>query len=582
MYRLLYFGVDLDPKNPDNILHDPRKGIVATDITCTLQVNSAASLKFTISKSNQWFGRMEARSATHEVALLDDDEYLFRGRIIEDAQNIKTQCSFTCEGQLSYLNDSIVRPYGTYSDTSKWDRVVPASPNEVYRWLISQHNSQMDLSKRFEIGDCEITPKENSLTASSTTYPTTSNEIKDKILDDYNCYLIDHFRNGTRFLDLTLNGYGLCEQSVEFGTNITDFSTTQKVDDIITCIIPFGKDSDNNTFGISSFPDQAIDEKYVKEGDHVYNSEGVERYGKIVKQISYDSCSTVNALIGAAKNDLESSSYALESLSVSAIDLHAISSDIKPIRLGEWVRVISKPHNVDQNMMCVKIDINVNNPEETKYTFGSTLATLTNSNIIKASQTRKQITQVIVQTQEISDTAKAAAKEATGATTIASEAKTLAASKSTNYTSQPTPPYNVGDTWTDLTNNIVYTCYTSRLETEEFNKSDWCETGKAGKDAALVCVVSRNGEAFKNNEVETTLDVTIFYGGKTITTKTELSNSFGSAVSLKWLYCPKGSKTYYELSSTDSRLSNDGFTLVISPSDVDQQIVFRCELDDGK
>ena len=410
MYRLLYFGVDLDPNNPDNILHDPRKGIVATDITCTLKVNSAASLKFTISNSNPWFGRMEARSATHEVALLDDDEYLFRGRIIEDEQNIKTQYKFTCEGQLSYLNDSIVRPYGTYSDSSKWNRVVPASPNEVYRWLISQHNAQMDLSKRFEIRDCEITPRENSIVATSTNYPTTANEIKDKIIDDYGCYLIDHYKNGTRILDLTLNGYVLCEQSVEFGTNITDFSTTQKVDDIITCIIPFGTDSSNNTFGIYSFPDQAIDEKYMKEGDHIYNSEGVERYGKIVKQVSYSSCSTINELIGAAMNDLESYSYSLESLSVSAIDLHAISSDIKPMRLGEWIHVVSKPHNVDQNMMCVQIDINVNNPENTKYTLGSTLATLTNSNIIKASQTRKQISQVIIKTNEISDTAKDAAK----------------------------------------------------------------------------------------------------------------------------------------------------------------------------
>lgn len=259
-----------------------------------------------------------------------------------------------------------------------------------------------------------------------------------------------------------------------------------------------------------------------------------------------------------------------------------IDKSIGPIFLNNWVRVTSKPHNVDQYMMCSAIDINILDPTQTKYTFGSQQSSLTSESRLKAARIQILAEKAIQQGNVISDEAKAAAKEAIKASDAAAEAKTIAVSKSMNYTSQPTPPYNVGDTWTDLTNNIVYTCYTSRLETEEFNKSDWCETGKAGKDAALVCVVSRNGEAFKNNEVETTLDVIIFYGGRTITTKTELSNSFGSAVSLKWLYCPKGSKTYYELSSTDSRLSNDGFTLVISPSDVDQQIVFRCELDDGK
>ena len=104
----------------------------------------------------------------------------------------------------------------------------------------------------------------------------------------------------------------------------------------------------------------------------------------------------------------------------------------------------------------------------------------------------------------------------------------------------------------------------------------------AGADAILVCVVSSEGEAFKNNEVSTTLDVTIFHGAKSVTTKEQLVAEFSSAYYLRWWYRARGATGYSELSSTDPRLSNDGFTQSVSPKDVDQQTIFRCTLDDGK
>jgi len=573
MYTMTYNG---------EILHDPRENDrKCISASCSLSTSSAGSLKFKTSPFHPLYGKMEAMNCDKEVVLYEGETEIFRGRIINNSEEMNTCTEFECQGQLGYLNDSIVRPYGTYEDTSsdpQWSTIAPSEFYYYLSWLIQNHNDTTEGSKAFYIGEINISP---TMVCSSTNYPTTGTEIKNQIIDVYDCIIEAKMIDGYRYLFITDNGGAQCNQRIEFGENILDYTSKKDASSVVTDLIPVGTDSDNKSIYLSSIMD-GVYENCTKIGDHIMSSEGVLKYGVITQKVAYSYATTVDELLEYAIADLASLHTIEDTMTITAIDLSMIDKSIGPIFLNNWVRVTSKPHNVDQYMMCSAIDINILDPTQTKYTFGSQQSSLTSESRLKAARIQVLAEKAIQQGNVISDEAKAAAKEAAKASDAAAEAKTIAVSKSMNYTSQPTPPYNVGDTWTDLTNNIVYTCYTSRLETEEFNKSDWCETGKAGKDAALVCVVSRNGEAFKNNEVETTLDVTIFYGGKTITTKTELSNSFGSAASLKWLYCPKGSKTYYELSSTDSRLSNDGFTLVISPSDVDQQIVFRCELDDGK
>lgn len=164
----------------------------------------------------------------------------------------------------------------------------------------------------------------------------------------------------------------------------------------------------------------------------------------------------------------------------------------------------------------------------------------------------------------------------------ADEAYTEAKGKATNYTEKPEPPYAVGDTWTDIYSGKVYVCTTAKSSGEEFSQSDWVVSAKAGADATLVCVISSQGEAFKNNEVNTTLDVTIFHGSSCVTTKEGLTKEYGASYFLRWWFRQRGSDQYSELLSTDSRLSENGFKLTVTSDDVDQQIVFRCELDDGR
>ena len=104
------------------------------------------------------------------------------------------------------------------------------------------------------------------------------------------------------------------------------------------------------------------------------------------------------------------------------------------------------------------------------------------------------------------------------------------------------------------------------------------DDGPAGEDAAVLRIDSSRGTVFKNNQVSTVLNVTIYVGSDRITNITQLHERFGSGAYLQWYWQRSGDSDYGIIISTDSKLSNDGFTLTLTPADVDVKVTFRCEL----
>lgn len=102
--------------------------------------------------------------------------------------------------------------------------------------------------------------------------------------------------------------------------------------------------------------------------------------------------------------------------------------------------------------------------------------------------------------------------------------------------------------------------------------------GKDGKDAVTLRIDSSRGTVFKNSEVSTVLKVVIFKGGKTITDAAAMRSEFGSNAYLEWLWQRIGEETFGTILATDSRISDEGFSLSLNPSDVDTKVVFKCQL----
>ncbi len=102
--------------------------------------------------------------------------------------------------------------------------------------------------------------------------------------------------------------------------------------------------------------------------------------------------------------------------------------------------------------------------------------------------------------------------------------------------------------------------------------------GTPGADAVLLRVASSRGVTFKNSGVSTVLTATVSKGTKQITSLADLWATFGSTAYLEWQWRRPADTAFVTISSSDSRISQGGFALTVSPSDVDQQAVFQCLL----
>lgn len=119
----------------------------------------------------------------------------------------------------------------------------------------------------------------------------------------------------------------------------------------------------------------------------------------------------------------------------------------------------------------------------------------------------------------------------------------------------------------------TFTAQTSKITTSSSGRN-----GRDGQDAVTLRIDSSRGTVFKNSEVSTVLRVVIFKGGKTITDAAAMWAEFGTNAYLEWYWQKIGEETFGVILATDSRISDNGFSMSLSPSDVDTKVVFKCQL----
>lgn len=97
-------------------------------------------------------------------------------------------------------------------------------------------------------------------------------------------------------------------------------------------------------------------------------------------------------------------------------------------------------------------------------------------------------------------------------------------------------------------------------------------------DATVVKIDSSHGNVFKNNSVSTVLSVSVYTGNLRITNQTDLVAKYGSTANIKWYWQRFGETDFHIIPSTDSKLSENGFKLTLTPDQVDVKITFIAEL----
>lgn len=268
---------------------------------------------------------------------------------------------------------------------------------------------------------------------------------------------------------------------------------------------------------------------YIKFNDMVYSSDATDKYGWIGITYNDSDIRVKEDLRKAATTVLKKYVSPKRTIEIKAVDMHLVNPEMRPIKIGEYVRVRSEPHNLDSYFICTSISLDLNNPENSLYTLGNTYDTLTGEQNKRINVLNRFINTQYDAVAAISKEAKAAAKEATmsigSVKTDAKEAKKAAdsavASVEEEYAisdsetniptdgwSKETPIRNAGTYIWKRTTTTYGNGYVTIGDPVLVTGND----GKSGEDAISLTITSSNGTVFKNNTGSTVLTAHVWKG----------------------------------------------------------------------
>lgn len=308
------------------------------------------------------------------IKVYDDDVRVFMGRCLSDELDINNQKNIYCEGELGFLQDSVVGRYAFINLVS-----------DYFKMLINNHNSQVEASKQFHIGEITVTVPavpgaEAFIERHSGEYLSTFDEINKQLLQTkLGGYLMPRYEieDGVEveYLDYLADSGGQNSQVIELGVNLIDFAQKKDGQDIFTVIVPLGAVIDE---GDEYNPETRLDISSVNDGKiYLENAVGIATYGRIYKSVFWDEVNRADTLMALGLQTLAVGANIIPQIELSAIDLHTLNVDVSAIKLGEYNRVISVPHGIDTWLQCVRQSIDLENPEQSLYSFGVAPRTLT-------------------------------------------------------------------------------------------------------------------------------------------------------------------------------------------------------------
>ena len=342
------------------LFYDPRipeRGL--TDMTLDLEVNKTGTLKFTIPATHPDIDQL--RKMYSELSVYQDEDWLYTGRVLSDGFDFYGNRTIECEGELSYLLDSIQR-YHEYHDISVKD---------YFTDLITKHNADVDERKRFTVGQVTVTDSNDSLYRYST-YENTWKTIEDRLINRLGGYVRIRHEGGVRYIDYIEDFGHTNSQVIRFGENILDLTREGDCDSLATVIVPLGK-RDEET-------DERLTIASVNDGkDYIEDPDAIAIYGRIVKVVEYDDVELPENLLRKGTEVLNRQRILATTITITAVDLHLLDVEIERCKVGDSIRVVSEPHGLDDYMVIQKIYLDLLHPENSRLTLGATLLTLASS-----------------------------------------------------------------------------------------------------------------------------------------------------------------------------------------------------------
>lgn len=311
------------------------------------QCNAAGTLTFVLLPEHPMYSALHKMRTRIDVR--QDDEIIWRGRVLETETDFYRQKTVTCEGELTYLVDSVLHPY----KLADYDSTAAG----LFRLYLTRHNEAVSEAQQFQIGNVDI---ETLSSVENTGYGNTWDEISGNLLDIHGGFLRVRHEGGVRYLDWTKESGTSCGQVIRFGENLLDLSEYVSASEVVTCLIPYAGQGDSR-----------ITIESVNDGkDYIEDEAGIALYGRIWGVTEFDA-KDASKLLEMAKGNLQKRLKETITITISAVDLHLLDVNAESFHVGDKVRVVSPPHGIDAEYTCTAISLDLVSPDQSEYTFGT-------------------------------------------------------------------------------------------------------------------------------------------------------------------------------------------------------------------
>lgn len=407
----------------DGILYDPYTESTVTEAKLTAKSNNPDYLDFEMPVTHALYD--EVRERGELVTLMWDETVLFVGEVEGIDTDFYGTKSVSCVGGLSWLKDTVVRPYSTVAAEEGLD--APATVDGLFSWYIDQHNSHARDSRRtFAVGKNQgaALDKNNYIYRASTQKPTTWDEIESKILNALGGYVTVDYDPLT--VNLWADIHEQNAQVIDLGVNITDLDFASDTADLYTAVRPEGgkPDGEDAAVDVSGLPDGAVNgfNGIYKSGDVVYCPAAVTKYGYRETAWTDDDCLTASGLLEAAARRLNAVMQPSTTVTVKAVDLALVNKKYEHLKVGHAVRVRSAFHGIDEYLVVTLADIDLQDPGNTEFELGTGINTATGIQSAYVAQLTGNINHALDRADALDKSQKETAKDAADAKKLAEDA----------------------------------------------------------------------------------------------------------------------------------------------------------------
>ena len=331
-----------------------QRGVIVKGLK--LELNKAGSLSFVLHSTHPNYDSFQPMKSV--VTVKDDDVEIFRGRASRYTTSFYNERSVECEGDLAYLNDSLMAPNRTIGSESSSNDGITETVEAFFRRCIAAHNSQVEAWKRFTVGNITISQKSKKDTFKLNGYNTVLNVIESELLKYYGGFLRTRRVGNTSYIDYIESYNESTSQPIQFSVNLLDLTENNDTDDLYTILVPTGKDD----LTIASVNNNS------KE---LVNQTLVNKYGRIYRPENFSDIESASELKTAAQEKMSRDILAFyPSYSCKALDLHLMYPSLGKLLIGRTVHVTSYPQGIDLTDTILSAQIDIQNPENSTYEIG--------------------------------------------------------------------------------------------------------------------------------------------------------------------------------------------------------------------